>query len=90
MGGRRRATAAEPTETKRRVAALAADGRSNKQIAAELFMGVHTVGAHLSRVYRNLGISSRSQLASRLATPGDKAAKPPSSSAKTTSGPPKR
>jgi DNA-binding CsgD family transcriptional regulator len=67
ISGRRRTSADEPTVTELRVAALAADGRSNKQIAAELFMSVHTVGAHLSRVYRKLGISSRSGLASRLA-----------------------
>jgi ATP/maltotriose-dependent transcriptional regulator MalT len=54
------------TETERRVAQLAAVGRSNKEIAAELFMGVSTVEAHLSRVYRKLGIRSRAGLAVRL------------------------
>ena len=53
----------ELTETERRVAELAARGRSNKEIAAELFMGVSTVEAHLSRVYRKLGIRSRAGLA---------------------------
>ena len=51
------------TETERRVAELAARGRSNKEIAAELFMGLSTVEAHLSRVYRKLGIRSRAGLA---------------------------
>ena len=46
----------ELTETERRVAELAAGGRTNKQIAAELFMGVSTVEAHLSHVYRKLGV----------------------------------
>ena len=54
------------TETERRVAELAARGRTNKEIAAELFMGVSTVEAHLSRVYRKLGIRSRAGLAAGL------------------------
>ncbi len=57
----------ELTETELRVAALAADGRSNKEIAAALFMGVSTVEMHLSRVYRKLGVR-RAGLAARLAT----------------------
>jgi DNA-binding CsgD family transcriptional regulator len=56
-------TSDELTETERRVAELAARGRSNKEIAAELFMGLSTVEAHLSRVYRKLGIRSRAGLA---------------------------
>jgi ATP/maltotriose-dependent transcriptional regulator MalT len=87
ISGRRRASE-ELTETERRVAALAAQGRSNKEIAAELFMSVHTVGAHLSRAYRKLGIGSRAKLASRLATPGGDA-KRATDAAKPTSGPPK-
>jgi DNA-binding CsgD family transcriptional regulator len=62
------------TETERQVAALAAQGRSNKEIASELFMGISTVEAHLSHVYRKLGIRSRAGLASRLAVPRDEAA----------------
>lgn len=69
ISGRRRATN-ELTETEQRVATLAAEGRSNKQIAAELFMSVHTVGAHLSRSYRKLGIASRGQLSSSLRKEG--------------------
>ena len=66
ISGRRRGSASL-TETEERVARLAAAGRSNKQIAAELLISVHTVGAHLSQVYRKLGISSRSELPSNLA-----------------------
>jgi DNA-binding CsgD family transcriptional regulator len=67
-------SSAELTETEQRVAGLAAQGRSNREIAAELFMGVSTVEAHLSRVYRKLGIRSRAGLAGRLGTPVDTAA----------------
>ncbi len=66
ISGRRRG-AETLTETEERVARLAAKGRSNKQIAAELLISVHTVGAHLSRAYRKLGISSRAELLSSLA-----------------------
>ncbi len=61
------------TETETQVATLAAQGRSNKQIAAALFMGVSTVEAHLSHVYRKLGIRSRTELGPRLAMARDEA-----------------
>ena len=64
----------ELTETERRVAELAAQGRTNKEIAAQLFMGVSTAEAHLSRVYRKLAIRSRTELAGRVATTADEAA----------------
>jgi DNA-binding CsgD family transcriptional regulator len=62
----RRAVADELTETETRVAELAAAGHSNKEIAAALFMGVSTVEAHLSHVYRKLGIRSRARLGAHL------------------------
>ena len=68
----RRATDDDLTETEKRVASLAAEGRTNKEIAATLFMGVSTVEAHLSHVYRKLGIHSRAALGPQLET----AAKP--------------
>ncbi len=54
------------TPTEERVAALAADGLSNKEIAAALFVTVHTVEAHLSHAYAKLGVHSRAQLSGRL------------------------
>jgi DNA-binding CsgD family transcriptional regulator len=61
----RRPAAVALTEAERRVAALAAQGRKNKEIATELYVSVATVEAHLSRVYRKLGVRSRTELASR-------------------------
>jgi DNA-binding CsgD family transcriptional regulator len=55
------------TASERRVAQLAADDMSNKDIAQSLFVTVKTVEVHLSSVYRKLDISSRRQLASTLA-----------------------
>jgi DNA-binding NarL/FixJ family response regulator len=58
---RTRLTAAE-----RHVAVMAAAGRSNKDIAAELELSVRTVENHLQRTYEKLGISSRAELQSGL------------------------
>jgi DNA-binding CsgD family transcriptional regulator len=73
----RRAASEQLTETEQRVSSLAARGLSNKEIAATLFMSVHTVEAHLSRIYRKVGVRSRAELAGRLAASdsGDAAAK---------------
>jgi DNA-binding NarL/FixJ family response regulator len=54
------------TPSERRVADLAAEGPTNREIAQALFVTPKTVEVHLSRVYRKLGISSRSQLAGAL------------------------
>jgi DNA-binding NarL/FixJ family response regulator len=67
--GARRPQAASPgglTKTEARVAELAAQGLSNKEIASALFVTVHTVEVHLSHAYAKLGIRSRSQLGPRL------------------------
>lgn len=45
-----------------RVAVLVAQGRSNRQVAADLVLSPRTVDAHLRSIYRKLGITSRSQL----------------------------
>jgi DNA-binding CsgD family transcriptional regulator/tetratricopeptide (TPR) repeat protein len=57
------------TPSERRVAEMAAEGPTNREIAQALFVTPKTVEVHLSSVYRKLGISSRSQLADALAVP---------------------
>ncbi len=57
------------TETERRVAELAAAGRTNREVAQQLFLAVKTVEANLARVYRKLGIASRAELGARMGRP---------------------
>jgi DNA-binding CsgD family transcriptional regulator len=70
IGARRPGRAGELTPTERRVAELAAMGRSNKEIAQCLFVTINTVEGHLSRAYAKLGVRSRAQLAHRLGGQG--------------------
>ena len=63
------ASAGGLTAAEQRVVDLAASGLSNKQIARRLFVAVHTVEVHLAHAYAKLGVHSRVQLASRLASP---------------------
>lgn len=66
----------EPSETsaaatlsaaERPVAVLAARGHTNREIGIKLFITVSTVEQHLTRVYRKLKVSSRSELAALIA-----------------------
>jgi ATP/maltotriose-dependent transcriptional regulator MalT len=59
----RRPSGSSLTDTERRVAELAAAGETNREIAGALFMSVHTVEAHLTRIFRALGVHSRTELA---------------------------
>jgi DNA-binding NarL/FixJ family response regulator len=61
IGGRVASDGLTPTE--QRVADLVAEGKSNKQVATELFVSVRTVEANLTRIYAKLGIRSRTELA---------------------------
>jgi DNA-binding CsgD family transcriptional regulator len=64
-GGRRQRSPAGPsrlTPAERRVASLAASGRSNREIALALWISVNTVETHLRRVFAKLGVRSRRQL----------------------------
>ena len=64
IGGRTREEGL--TAAERRVAVLVAAGRTNREVAAELFLGERTVAGHLTRVYAKLGVRSRTELARRL------------------------
>ncbi len=55
------------TPTEQRIAELVAEGRSNKEVAAALFVTAKTVETNLSRIYAKLGIHSRTELARRIA-----------------------
>jgi DNA-binding CsgD family transcriptional regulator len=55
------------TESERRIATLVAEGSTNREVANALFLTEHTVETALTRVYRKLGVRSRSELAVRLA-----------------------
>lgn len=56
------------TPAQARVAGLVAAGSTNAEIARELHMSLRTVESHLSRVYREHGVTSRSQLVAALAS----------------------
>jgi DNA-binding CsgD family transcriptional regulator len=62
-------TRARLTQGEREAALLAAAGRSNKEIADELFLSVRTVENRLQRVYEKLGVSSRAELTTALQGP---------------------
>jgi DNA-binding CsgD family transcriptional regulator len=57
------------TASERRAAQLAAAGRTNREIAQELYLSIKTVESHLGRGFRKLGIRSRTELASALSPP---------------------
>jgi DNA-binding NarL/FixJ family response regulator len=71
IGGRPPARG-ELTPTEHRVAALAAAGRTNREIADTLFTSVRTVEGHLSHIYAKLGIRSRTELAVFFEPPEDR------------------
>jgi DNA-binding CsgD family transcriptional regulator len=63
--GGRRAAGDDLTDAERRIASLVAQGKSNREVAAALFLTVHSVETALTRVYRKLGVRSRAELAGR-------------------------
>ena len=54
------------TATELRVAELVGSGRTNQEAAETLFISVRTVESHLGRIYRKLGLRSRTELAATL------------------------
>jgi DNA-binding CsgD family transcriptional regulator len=65
------------TASEHRVAALAAEGLTNAELALELFVTPKTVEAHLAHTYRKLDITSRKHLVAAL-TPAATSHHPPS------------
>jgi DNA-binding CsgD family transcriptional regulator len=61
IGGRPGPSGLTPAEE--RIALLVAQGKTNREVAQELFVVEKTVETTLSRVYRKLGVRSRSELA---------------------------
>jgi DNA-binding CsgD family transcriptional regulator len=57
------------TASERRIAELAADGLTNREIAQTLFVTDRTVEGHLTNVFTKLGVRSRTSLPAALATP---------------------
>jgi DNA-binding CsgD family transcriptional regulator len=68
IGGRTREQGL--TAAERRVASLAAAGRTNKEISATLFLGERTVATHLTHVYAKLGVRGRTELVRRFDVEG--------------------
>ena len=58
------------TPSERRVAAMAAEGSTNREIAQALFVTAKTVEVHLSNTYRKLGVGGRADLAGALTPSG--------------------
>jgi DNA-binding CsgD family transcriptional regulator len=54
------------SDAERRVAALAAEGYTNREISTKLFITVSTVEQHLTRIYRKLNVTRRTELPASL------------------------
>ena len=68
VSGRRRAEGL--TSAERRVVQEVAAGRTNREVAAALFLSERTVASHLTHIYAKLGVRSRTELARRLYAEG--------------------
>jgi DNA-binding NarL/FixJ family response regulator len=69
--GGRTSTPGGLSETEQRIVELVIAGRKNREVADELFLSPDTVAWNLSRVYKKLGVRSRTQLAARLVRDSD-------------------
>jgi DNA-binding CsgD family transcriptional regulator len=66
--GGRASSGDDLTEAEQRIAALVAEGRTNREVAAVLFLTEHSVETALTRIYRKLGVRSRAELTRRVAS----------------------
>ena len=64
--GGRAAAGGGLTPSERRIAEVVAEGKTNKEAAAAMFISVHTVEDALKRIYRKLGVRSRTEMSRRL------------------------
>ena len=65
---RREESRDELTPQELQVALQVADGKTNKEVAAAMFLSPKTVEFHLGRIFRKLGVTSRTELARRVAS----------------------
>jgi DNA-binding CsgD family transcriptional regulator len=63
-------TTSELTDQEAHIAGLAAGGRTNVEIGAQLFLSTRTIEWHLAKVYGKLGVNSRRELHAALANLG--------------------
>jgi DNA-binding NarL/FixJ family response regulator len=56
------------SETERRIATLVAVGRTNEEVGERLFLSPKTVEWSLTKIFRKLGVRSRTELAAKLAS----------------------
>lgn len=67
-----RLAGADLTPTEERIAQLAVEGLTNREIADRTFLSPKTVEVNLTHIYRKLGVRSRAALAGRLTTVGER------------------
>ena len=59
------------TPREAQIADQVGQGKANREVAAALYLTSKTVEFHLTRIYRKLGVRSRSELVRKLSTAGD-------------------
>ena len=65
--GGRMASGEQLSETERQIVELVVTGRRNREVADELSLSPNTVAWNLSKIYRKLGVTSRTELAAHIA-----------------------